>query len=96
MSLAEKLKKMSLGLEEEEKLAQKQAKDKKLAPIRDKIIDKRLKVAQQIHNIIVEKNRVTKALVKDNKGEEVGNVSLPVNISSKINDMIAAAKKLKN
>jgi hypothetical protein len=74
----------------------------KLLDQRDKIIDKKLKVAQQLHNIISDKrkeeNRFKLAEInkKDNKALDISDAELPDNIDYKINEMIEAAKKRKN
>lgn len=63
----------------------------KLLDQRDKIIDKKLKIAQQIHNIISEKNKLNK-IEKDSEGNN-SSVELPSEINLKINEMINAARK---
>jgi hypothetical protein len=66
----------------------------KLLDQRDKVIDKKLKVAQQIHNIISEKNKLIKSQTgnMDNEGTAV----LPNELDLRINEMIEAARKAKN
>ena len=66
----------------------------KLLDQRDKVIDKKLRVAQQIHNIISEKNKMIKAQTGNDNNE--GTAVLPTEIDSKINEMIEAARKAKN
>jgi hypothetical protein len=61
---------------------------------RDKVIDKKLRVAQQIHHIIAERNKLIKA--QTGNEENVGTAALPSEIDSKINEMIEAARKAKN
>lgn len=63
----------------------------KLLDQRDKVIDKKLKVAQQIHTIISEKNKLEKSKT-DNEGF-IGDVSLPNELDARITEMIEAARK---
>jgi hypothetical protein len=66
----------------------------KLLDQRDKVIDKKLKVAQQIHNIISDRNKLIKAQTGNEENE--GTAVLPNEIDLKINEMIEAARKGKN
>jgi len=66
----------------------------KLLDQRDKIIDKKLKVAQQIHNIISDRNKMIKYNIGNEDNE--GTAALPNEIDAKINEMIEAARKGKN
>jgi hypothetical protein len=74
----------------------------KLLDQRDKVIDKKLRVAQQIHSIISEKTKEdTKIKIaemgkKDNGVLNISNAELPEELDYKINEMIEAAKKRKN
>lgn len=63
----------------------------KLLDQRDKIIDKKLKVAQQINNIITERNKLVK--ISTGNEEKEGTAALPNDIDEKINEMIEAARK---
>jgi hypothetical protein len=65
----------------------------KLLDQRDKVIDKKLKVAQQIHNILSERNKLLKMKVGD---DFEGGATLPTELDNKINEMIEAAKNSKN
>lgn len=63
---------------------------------RDKLIDKKLKVAQQIQNILAEKNREEnrmKLLSKPDEDKKINDASLPDEIDFKINEMIEKARK---
>lgn len=64
----------------------------KLLDQRDKVIEKKLKVAQQIHQIISEKNKLIKDQSKENEGAIA---TIPSELDSRINEMIEAAKKNK-
>lgn len=67
----------------------------KLLDQRDKVIDKKLKIAQQIHAVLAENTRQERAQLSkskiDDKSDEPG--YLPDELNDKIDQMIAAAKK---
>jgi hypothetical protein len=74
----------------------------KLLDQRDKIIDKKLKVAQQIHSIISDKTKedtklkIAEMSKKDNSILNIQDAELPEELDYKINEMIEAARKRKN
>jgi hypothetical protein len=74
----------------------------KLLDQRDKLIDKKLRVAQQIHTIISDKTKEDNKLKiaeinkKDNSSLDLSNAELPNELDFKINEMIEAAKKRNN
>lgn len=75
----------------------------KLLDQRDKVIDKKLKVAQQIHSIISDKRKednkmkiAENMVVKDNGLLNSADAELPQDLDFKINEMIEAARKRKN
>lgn len=70
---------------------------------RDKVIDKKLKVAQQIHSIISDKRKeenkmkIAESVVsKENSLINPADAELPEDLDYKINEMIEAAKKREN
>lgn len=70
---------------------------------RDKVIDKKLKVAQQIHSIISDKRKeenkmkIAESVVsKENSLINRADAELPEDLDYKINEMIEAAKKREN
>jgi hypothetical protein len=74
----------------------------KLLDQRDKIIDKKLRVAQQIHSIISDKTKedtklkIAEMSKKDNSILNIQDAELPEELDYKINEMIEAARKRKN
>lgn len=75
----------------------------KLLDQRDKIIDKKLKLAQQINYTLIsnkkEDNRmkIAEMRLEDNDGNiKISDAELPEDLDYKINEMIEAARKRKN
>lgn len=63
---------------------------------RDKLIEKKLKIAQQIQTILAEKTREEnrmKLISKPDDDKKVGDASLPDEIDFRINEMIEKARK---
>lgn len=73
----------------------------KLLDQRDKLIDKKLKVAQQIHSILSENTResnkikIAEITKKESSGLNNSDAELPDDLDFKINEMIEQAKKRK-
>lgn len=70
----------------------------KLLDQRDKLIDKKLKVAQQIHTIMTDRNKEAKAFEKENgiNGLKPVDAMLPADLDDKITEMIQSAKNRNN
>jgi hypothetical protein len=64
----------------------------KILDQRDKIIDKKLKIAQQIHNTISERNKLIK---ENNKEDNSESLTISDEMNSRIDRMIQMAKNKK-
>lgn len=61
----------------------------KLLDQKDKLLDKKLKIAQQIHQTITERNRLEKMNKTEDEEKEL---SIPDNLQNQINQMVELAK----